>query len=554
MKILKNAKIYTVNDKNPWASVLAYDGEHIVYVGDGVDKKYDDEDIIDMSGRFILPGFIDSHIHPASCCTSAWHIRLPWTENVDELLAFIAAYAKIHPKEEVPFLYFEYYPTSMFDKNGPRKEMLDAVISDRPCLCQDFGEHLCWVNSKMLELLGVSKDTPNPNELAVFVRDKQGEATGWIKENAWRFLADNMYRKIGWRPPERLIKSMIAPFFRQLTEWGITAIFDGFIENEAHIRSIYELDKAGKLNLCYDGSVRFWRYGDLPEKIELLRDYQRKYETEYIKINTMKLFLDGTNESGNSASLHEHINNPGNYGHIAMDTSELTKCLLVCNEEKLDLHIHMVGDRAFRVGCDAVEAAQKEVRNCGGSWNCQPVFAHCEVVDPVDMERPAKLGITINWTCHWAGGYFGEEAMNYYSEEKWRRMYRFNEMIKAGACVAFSSDVVTDYEFHRAAPFFGMQVAMTRVDPEFPLDAARYPGCVRPMEDAAISLENLVRGYTWSGAKQIGRDREIGSLEVGKLANFIVTSENIFDVQPGCLKDVKAETVVFRGNVLKGRL
>ena len=75
----------------------------------------------------------------------------------------------------MPFIYFEYYPTSMFDEDGPNKAMLDAVVSDRPVLCQDFGEHLCWVNSRMLELMGVDKNTPDPSKLEIFVRDENGE-------------------------------------------------------------------------------------------------------------------------------------------------------------------------------------------------------------------------------------------------------------------------------------------------------------------------------------------------------------------------------------------
>ena len=110
-----------------------------------------------------------------------------------------------------------------------------------------------------------------------------------------------------------------------MMESGITAIFDAFIENDRQIQTVYEMDRAGKLFVYYDASVRFWRYEDLPEKIDKLREYQRLYTTEHIKFNTMKLFLDGTNESGNSASLHEHIHDSGNYGEIMMEKDELVR-------------------------------------------------------------------------------------------------------------------------------------------------------------------------------------------------------------------------------------
>ncbi len=557
MNVFKNAKIYTMNDAAPMADTIVTEGKKIIYVGDakGAEEHIAaGAEIRDMAGRTILPGIIDSHIHPGMCSRSTWHVRLPWTEDACELLDFVRKYGQEHPREELPFIYFEYYPTSMFDENGPTKELLDEAISDRPVLCQDFGEHLCWVNSKMLELLGVDKDTPDPSKLEVFVRDEEGNPTGWVKEMAWVHFADNMFRAIGWQPPEDLSEERMKPFFELMRESGITALFDALIETDEQIETVYNMDKAGKLFTYYDAAVRFWKYEDLPEKIEKLKEYKKLYETEHIKFNTMKLFLDGTNESGNSASLHEHINDPGNYGEIMMETEELTKCYVLCNREGLDLHIHMVGDRAFRVGCDAVEAARKIAAQNGEPWVCQPIFAHCEVVDPSDMGRPAQLGITINWSCHWSGGYFGEEAMNYYTEEKWRRMYQFNPMIESGALLALSSDVVTSYEMHRAYPFFGMQVAATRVDPEFPLDADKYPGGMRPDESAKLDLPALLHGYTINGAKQLRWDDKLGSLEAGKIANMIVIDRDPYEIPIDELKDIRVETVIFDGKFIKGDL
>ena len=556
-KIYLNGCIYTENEEDDIVSAIVTDDEKILFAGNrdsAIKHANESSEIIDLDGRVVLPGFIDSHIHPGMCSKSAWHVRLPWTENVGEVLDFVARYAEEHPVSETPFLYFEYYPTSMFDENGPRKEMLDAVVSDRPVLCQDFGEHLCWMNSKMLELMEVDKSTPDPSSLETFVRDEDGTPTGWVREFAWLHFADKMFNKLGWKPPEELTVKQMEPFFKFIEDSGITAIFDAFIESDEQIRSIYEMDLANELHVYYDGSVRFWRYNDLPEKIAKLREYSKLYTTEHIKINTMKLFLDGTNESGNSASLHEHINDPGNYGEIMMEEDELVQCFLLCNREGLDMHIHMVGDRAFRVGCNAVERAQEAAAQNGEPWVCRPVFAHCEIIDPSDMKRPADLGIYINWSCHWSGGYFGEEAMNYYTEEKWRRMYQFEPLIENGATVAFSADTVTFYELHRAYPFFGMQVAATRVDPEFPLDAKKYPGSVRHPATAKINLKTLLKGYTLKGAKQLRWDDKMGSLEAGKKANFIVIDKDPCKISPDKLSEIKVEAVIFDGKLVKGEL
>lgn len=560
--VLRNAKIYTMNEKCPKVEALVIEDDKILYAGRDQEDEWGKHAgpaavIRDMKGRVILPGIIDSHIHPGMCARSRWHIRLPWTEDPEDLLAFIRKYAEEHPKEEQPFLYFEYYPTSMFGTKGPTKELLDSAVSDRPCMCQDFGEHLHWYNTKMLEAMEVTKDTPDPVPgLQMFVRDENGEPTGWGKELVHLSFLDKLFENIGWVPPMDLTPENLEPFFSFLSDSGITAMCDGFIEDEEQAESIYKLDKAGKLNVYYDGMVRFWGYEDLPEKIAELRKYEKLYGSKHVKFNTVKLFLDGTNESGNSAVLTPHLNDPSgtNYGEIKMDQEELKNCFLLCNREGVDIHIHMVGDRAFRVGCDAVEAARKEAEENGEPWKTGITFAHCELIDPADMDRPAKLGITINWSCHWSGGYFGETAQEYIGKEKWNRMYQFNPIIESGALVAFSSDVVTNYELHRANPFFSMQVAATRVDPEFPLDPDRYPGSVRPPESAKLSIDNLMKGYTINAAKQLRLDKQMGSLEAGKTANLIVVSDDPYRVPPEKLGEIRIEAVMFDGKLIRGEI
>lgn len=556
MTTLINGRIFTSNEKQPWAEAIAFKDDKITYVGNLANAPING-DVIDLKGKMVIPGIIDSHIHPGMVSQSSWHIKLPWTENVEEILDFIGNYAKAHPKEEIPFLYFEYYPTSMFGTQGPTKELLDSVCSDRPCYCQDFGEHLHWMNSKMLELMEITKDTPDPVPgLEMFVRDEEGNPTGWCKELAWRHFQDKMYDKIGWRPPIKMTPQLMEKFFRFLTEHGITAIAEGLLEGEEQLIAMSELDKIGKMNVYYDGNVRFYSIHDLPEKIAELKRYAEKYSGKHMKFNTMKLFLDGTNESGNSASLHPHKNDPTgtNYGEIKMETDELAECFLLCNREAVDLHIHMVGDRAFRVGCDAVEIAQEKAKELGEAWVCQPIFAHCEIIDPADMERPAKLGITINWSCHWSGGYFGEVAQEFLGYDKWARMYQFNPIINSGALITFSSDVVTFYELHRADPFFSMQVAHTRVDPEMPLDPEKYPGSVRPPESAKLSREILMKGYTINGAKQLRMESMLGSLEKGKIANLNIISDNYFDVPSDKIRQITFEAVIFDGKIVAGKL
>ncbi|MHB1876578.1 MAG: amidohydrolase [Streptosporangiaceae bacterium] len=555
---LTNARVYTSDQKRPWADTVAFDDGVITYVGDRESwPNPDNLPMHDVGGRVVVPGLIDAHTHPGMVSQSLWHVRLPWTTDVGEILRFIRDYARAHPPAEVPFLYFEYYPTEIFAGHPPTRELLDSAISDRPCLVQNFSEHEHWVNSRMLELMEVTRETPDPVPgLEMFVRDEDGEPTGLLREMVHRHFLATLYRNIDWEPPEDPTPERIAAFFRFMTEHGVTALLDALVEDERFLASCAELDRAGQLNIRYEGALRFRGIADLPAVIATLRRYQAKYSGRHINVNTVKLFLDGTNESGNSAVLAPMSDHPerGYLGEIGLETAELAECLLLCDAEAVDVHIHLVGDRAFRVACDAAESARRQAADAGRAWRSQITFAHCELIDPADMSRPAALGIVVNWTAHWSGAYFGEGARKYLGAERWNRMYRFNEVAQSGALVTFSSDVVTAYELHRANPLFGMQVAHLRVDPEYPLDPARYPGSVRPEESARLSRELLLAGYTINAARQLRLDKWMGSLEVGKAANLSVLSDDPLTIPADRLAGVTFDAVIFEGTVVAGSL
>lgn len=555
--ILTNAKIFTADKKCPWADTIAFDDRYITYVGkkaEWIGRNTGRAKVYDMKGKMIIPGIVDSHVHPAAIAKCSWHVRLPLSYDLDEILRYIKEYAERHPKEEKPFLFFEYYPSVIFDERGPRKELLDSVVSDRPCLVQDFGEHMAWVNTKMLEALEVTAETPDPSEnIAVYVRDENGEPTGFVKEMAWTVHAENMYRNIGWRPPVEMTPELMKPVLDFFINHGVTAIADGFIEGESVLETLAEMERNGELQIRYDGFVRCDSLSELPEKVEEVKRYDRKYGGRHIRVNTMKVFMDGTNESGNAFLVEPKVNDPAgrDRGRPVMSEDEFTKYLIFCNDHHIDVHVHLVGDGAFRLCCNAYEKAKKTSVK---KWNIELTLAHCELVHPDDMERPARLGIRINWTPRWAGGCYGEQGKLYLGESRWNSMYQFNPMIESGADVAFSSDVVTWSKLERANPFYGIQIGHTRVDIEDPLDPQSFPGSMRPMEDAKLSREVLLTGSTIKGAEQMHLDDITGSLEVGKLADMVVLSEDFFNIEADKIKDIKVEAVFFEGKLIRGSL
>ena len=234
---LTNARLYTGPDWESVSGGLVIEDGVIVHVGDPDSWPATREvSVHDLGGRTVVPGFIDSHTHPSMVAASDWHVRLPWTTDVDEILDFVREYARAHPVDEAPFLYFEYYPTATFTDRPPTKELLDSAVSDRPCLCQDFSEHAHWVNSLMLELMGITRDTPDPVPgLEMFVRDENGEPTGLLREGVhWRFLG-TLYDRIGWKPPEELTPERIGRVLRFLTEHGVTGLFEALVDDDGAV-------------------------------------------------------------------------------------------------------------------------------------------------------------------------------------------------------------------------------------------------------------------------------------------------------------------------------
>ena len=362
-----------------------------------------------------------------------------------------------------------------------------------------------------------------------------------------------MFEKIGWWPPKTVDADMISPFLEFLNDCGVVCMLDGITEGEDAIKAYYDLDMSGRLNMYYEGAYELKSIADLENCIATIKDWRKKYRTKHIDIHTVKLFLDGTNEMGNGASLEPMYNDPTktDFGNMNMTEEELTLLLLRLNKERLDLHIHVVCDRGFRTACNAYENAVKQAEALGQEWKIYMQLAHCELVHTDDMTRPAKLGIIINWSCHWAGGYFGDAAIEYLGKKRWDSMYDFTKMIESGAVVTYGSDVIGPGEAYRANPFYGMQISATRVDIDFPLDPDIYRGSIRPPETAKLSVEDMLKGYTIDAAIPFRFEDKMGSIETGKLANIIILNKNIFEVPANELSTVFPEAVYFEGRKIR---
>jgi len=563
--ILKDARVYTGDDDQPRASVVAIRDKEIVSVGEVGDGSWQDlvgvgTNVVDLDGRAIIPGLVDSHTHPELVALSSWHISLPPIDDLNTILDFLRGYAADHPVRDVPFIYAEYYPSDMdWGPDGPTAAAIDSAVSDRPVLLQDFSDHASTVNSKMLELMGVDEHTPmqvDPDDPAPrFVRGPDGVSpTGWVREEAWSRFADTMYDAIGWRPPEEVTPESLEGYTSFLSSRGVVALLDA-MTTRSTLASAATLDAQGKLNLHLHGARVFSSLANLDASIADVRAWQAEFRGPHVTVDTLKLFLDGTNEFGTGAVLEPLITNEDDdHGLLRMNEDDLTTAMQRLDAEGLDLHIHVVGDRGFRTALNAVDRARENRRD---AWRIQVTLAHDELIDPSDMPRVAGLGVVLNWSPHWSGGMFGVAAAEHLGWDRFNRMYQFNPVISSGGTVTYGSDVVTQYEAKRADPFFGIQVGHTRVDPQYPMQPG--PGTVegtqiREPMSARLSLEDLLHGYTLNGAVQLRLADQIGSIEVGKSANLVVLDVDLFEVSADEIQNVEPVAVLFEGRLVHGTL
>lgn len=554
--ILYNGKIFTENTAMPWAEAVAIRGNKIICVGEDSQCRAlsgSETEMIDLNGRVVLPGLLDGHTHPTIIAKTIWRVHMPVTYDVEVLLDFVKDYCQKHPVSECPYFFGENYFAESFGPEGPSRQLLDQYVSDRPARLQDFCDHACWYNTKALELMGLmepgAKNPMGPMGEIEFLRDENGIPTGWAKEPGYDH-EKTMFEAIGWAPPENATEEMQAPFLDYLKDRGVMALMDGYTEGEEAMKLFYDMDKAGRLDMYYEGSCILEEYEKLDETIATLRQWQEKYTTEHVGIGVVKFFMDGTNELGDSASLEPMHNDPTGqeYGRMNMTAEQMADTLVRLNEEGLDFHIHVVCDRSYRTICDAVEKARQI---CGDKWNIYVTTCHCELIHPDDKKRVNPLGIFIDWSCHWSGGYFGESAMQYLGEERFNTMYDFKSIIADGGCVGFSSDVFTYREADRADPYFGMQLAMTRYDYTMPMDEKKFPGGARPPASAKFTLEELLKGYTYNNAYRMRLLEKTGTIEAGKMANLVVLNKDIFKIPTDEIHTIYPDMVYFEGKKRK---
>ncbi|OTW94170.1 amidohydrolase [Bacillus thuringiensis serovar cameroun] len=514
--IFINGKVYTVETNQPWAEVVAISKGKIIYVGDahGV-KKYEGKNtkVIDLKGKMLLPGFVDSHLHASETVNSLYSVNLISGRTIEAYIQMVEKYAKEH--SDVSVIHGAGWSNTLFPTTGPTKESLDAVIKDIPVALISEDYHSIWVNSKALEIAGITKDTSNP-EGGVIERDEKGEPSGTLRDTATNLVLDKLPKF-----NTEQYKEGLAVFQELAASNGYTQVNDVLVpQQDIVIEALTMLEKEQALSVRHNLSLAV-QPSEGESRIPYLKEQRAKLQGPLVKMNTVKLFMDGVLEGG-TAFLHETYNNKTNYyGVPVWEKESYAHLIQTLDEEKFQIHVHSVGDAATTETLDAFASAQQQNRK----RDSRHKITHLQLVEESDFKRFKDLGIIGVPQPAWFlknGAYFSQ-AVDLLGEERASKQYPMQSFIKEGVMLASASDYpVTHGKYF--SPLAGIQMGINRTD----VQDTNPEHVLNPKEK--VSLEAMIKSYTLNGAYANFLEKETGSLKVGKKADFVVLEKNLFEI------------------------
>ena len=546
--ILKNVKIVTSHAAMPWAEAVSVRDGVFEAVGSNREiapghdvnpPRESSAKIIDLEGRTVLPGFIDSHTHVAlSVMMDGEDDAMPMWDcrSKDEILSNLRRHVKEHP-------YRLYYAAFFGQVEALAGETLtcddlDTIVKHRPVVLLEKECHSAWLNSGALRFMGLRDSTEDMAPgYSYCERDEKGRLTGCIKEMMMLPLLS-----MAGGVSKRDMKKGILRITDYLLDHGVTTIFDAgnYFREEWVYRLLSEMDCKGELPVRWEGSYIITSPEKADVAVRRLKRYRSRYEGDRLRFNTIKIMFDGTHRA-HTAKLIEP------YADTENGDAETTGGTML-SEDRL------CREGASKMVLDCADRVREEQ----GSLDINITLAHLESQRDEDIPRFAGPGIFANFTPHWHGGSdYGtpEETARLLGRERAGRLLRAKAMVDSGAAVTFSSDEVTLQLLDRWNPFLGIEIGHTRQE----ITRGEKGGCgkgapVFPPESERLTIEDLIRGYTINGAKQLRLEQQIGSIEPGKKADLMVLNRDIFSVSPYEIHDIMPDLVMMEGKVVRGSL
>jgi predicted amidohydrolase YtcJ len=535
-RIFYNGNLWTADDAHPHAQAIAISGQTILAVGTNDEIKSlgaPDTVLVDLHGRLMVPGFQDSHLHfPGPSVNS---IALTGAEDLKTLQTKLHDFAASHASR--PWITGGGWGYTTFPDRKPNKKYLDEIVSDRPVYLHERDGHMGLANSKALAIAGVTRATPDPPNGHI-VRDPDGEPTGELQESAQELVFAHI--------PPATVDDYYDAVLKHMDEAAAAGLT--FVQNAHWSREEWPAFEralaAGKLKLRF----RF-APGVLPDeglypanhkmKNPLteadLDEYKRLRETfrgPLIEFGSVKGMLDGTVDAKTAAMFDPYVG--GGKGIPFWEQDELNQVVALYDREGFQVMLHAIGDRAIHMALDAFEYAARTNGTSGRRHRVE----HAEVPLLSDLPRFRQLGVIASTQAMFANP-DSTTLQNFavvLGPERASHADSFKLYDDAGAVQAFGSD----WSVFPFEPLPAIYCAVTRMTPEGTPAGGWYP-------QGRISVEAALRHFTRDGAYATFDENRRGSLTPGKLADFVVLSQNILTLPPDQILKTKILLTVMGG-------
>ena len=532
--VLRGGAIYTADPGRPDAEAVAVRDGGIVYVGDerGVRSLIGPAtEIVELDGRMLLPGFHDTHVHPVSGGIELGECDLNGAGSRADVISLVTACAA--RDREAPWVRGGGFQLPIFPNGAPTRELLDSLVPDRPAFLSSADGHSAWVNSRALEVAGVTARTTDPPPDGVIVRGPGGRPQGTLRESAMELVSRHL--------PPRTDDEVLAGLRRGLqmaASFGITTLHEAsagetFLRAYATAAERNLLTARTVISLTVDTD----RGSDQVVELAALRD---RYASRLVRPNAAKIFLDGVIEGQTAALLTDYTDRPGWRGELNLPPDSMRIMVARLDDAGFKVHVHAIGDRAIRVAFDAFEA--QAARDGGGGP--RHVMAHIQLFDPADIPRFAELGVVASFQPLWfyADTYITDLTEPRLGPERSRWLYPARSVAETGAIVAAGSD----WSVSSMDPLRAIEVAITRRDPD---SAVGDPW----IGEERMELAPMLDAYTRAGAIAGDMLSETGTITVGKRADLVVLDTDLFSIAPEGISDVRVDLTIFEGRVVYQR-
>ena len=549
-KLFTNAIVKTMSETQPEAEAVATKDNKIIFVGSALDaQKFvgNDTEVFDLTGKMVLPGFVDGHDHLIGTDWLNMDLMLHAATSKQDVLNMTKAFAEANPN--LPVISGIGWSLEAFG-DYPTATELDAAVSDRPVILMDWTSHEGWLNTAALKAGNITKDTPDTKPGTTYwMRDEDGNPTGMGMEFQW----GNVYKALGLWNTETMIGPSAQAMMTLASQGGVTAVQNTGVVTLDMLTSyaammadfkttmavLSDMDRAGDLKLR-TFAMPFFKAeeADPVEMAESTFQLSKTYNSDRLAIKAVKIHPEGSLFSQGAVFLEPYVGTD-KYGLFGV-TPERSKAMThEANKRGLDTIIHVEGTASTRAAIDAFEAAQKD-----GFTEARNQLHHLSFTNPDDVPRILELGIAVNASPQFYTTFGGQHLtfLEILGEERTHNQNgMYSDLAHMGGRVSISPDypAVTP---EMIAPLYQIQVAVTLIDPSDP-KSVPFPPARKPM-----TLEQALRAYTIDAAWLVRMEDKIGSIEVGKYADLVILDEDIRKTELTKLKDVKVLGTLMDGN------